>query len=59
MSDDTDIRMRCIEAARGLAPLGVDAVMHAAERFYAFVTAWQGWPSAESKARAVLGLPKK
>lgn len=64
MTDDTEIRLRCIEAAVKVAAAGyqtptADSAMAAAERFYAFVTAWQGWPTAESKARAILGLPKK
>lgn len=54
--DDKEIRLRCIEAAKGLAPLGAQQVVDAAEQFYKFV-AYQG-QTAQASTKP-LGLPKK
>lgn len=48
--DEKEVRLRCIEAAKGLAPLGAEQVVAAAEKFYAFVVA---------QGAKTLGLPKK
>lgn len=57
--DEKEIRLRCIEAAAGIIPLGPERVVDAAEQFYAFVNQWDKWPTAEGQGRKTLGLPKK
>lgn len=54
--DEKEIRLRCIEAASGIIPLGPERVVDAAEQFYKFVT-YQG-QAAQASAKP-LGLPKK
>lgn len=51
--DDREIRLRCIEAAKGLAPIGPKQVVDAAEQFYKFVN------QAAETVKRTLGLPKK
>lgn len=50
--DDREIRLRCIEAAKALIPLGHERVVSAAGELYKFV-------NQVEEGKKTLGLPKK